>query len=152
MEFLRYDATALAYTIRNQGRAAVIGVGGGRDVLTASLSGFRDVTGVEYNPIFIDLFSDKYRRFSGADKIPGLKLVVNDARSWFARSQEKFDLVQMSLVDTWAATGAAPSRFPRMGFTRSMDGNAFLPDLPQMVCLRCRAGLHPRTWMKPAEY
>ena len=81
----------------------MIGVGGGRDVLTASLSGFRDVTGVEYNPIFIHLFSDKYRQFSGADKIPGLKLVVDDARSWFARSQEKFDLVQMSLVDTWAA-------------------------------------------------
>jgi hypothetical protein len=96
MEFLRYDATALAYKTRNQGRAAVIGVGGGRDVLTASLSGFRDVTGVEYNPIFINLFRDKYSRYSGADRIPGLKLVVDDARSWFARSQEKFDLVQMA--------------------------------------------------------
>jgi len=28
LDFLRYDITNLAYTIRNQGRSAVIGVGG----------------------------------------------------------------------------------------------------------------------------
>ena len=31
-----YDVTTLAYLIRNQGRSAVIGVGGGRDLLSAS--------------------------------------------------------------------------------------------------------------------
>lgn len=115
MEFLRYDLTAFAYYIRNQGRSAVIGVGGGRDVLTASIFGFRDITGVEYNPIFVDLFSRDYRQFSGYDKIPGLRLVTDDARSWFARSQDRFDLVQMSMIDTWAATGAG-------AFTLSENG------------------------------
>lgn len=106
MDFLRYDATALAYYIRHRGRAAIIGVGGGRDLLTASVFGFRDITGIEYNPIFVKLFAHDYRSFSGADKIPGLRLFVDDARSWFARSKEQFDLIQMSLIDTWAATGA----------------------------------------------
>lgn len=106
MDFLRYDATALAYYIRHQGRAAVIGIGGGRDLLTASVFGFRDITGVEYNPIFVKLFAHDYRAFSGAGRIPGLRLFVDDARSWFARSTESFDLIQMSLIDTWAATGA----------------------------------------------
>jgi hypothetical protein len=31
---------------------------------------------------------------------------TDEARSWFARTEQKFDLVQMSLIDTWAATGA----------------------------------------------
>ena len=31
---------------------------------------------------------------------------VDEARSWFARSTDRFDLIQMSLIDTWAATGA----------------------------------------------
>jgi hypothetical protein len=115
VEFLRYDATALAYYIRNQGRSAVIGVGGGRDLLTSSISGFRDITGVEYNPIFVKLFSQDYRTLSGADKIPGLRLFTDDARSWFARSTERFDLIQMSLIDTWAATGAG-------AFTLSENG------------------------------
>lgn len=115
IDFLRYDLTALAYFIRHNGRAAVIGIGGGRDLLTASLFGFRDVTGVEYNPIFVRLFARDYRDFSGADRIPGLRLRTDDARSWFARSTEQFDLLQMSLIDTWAATGAG-------AFTLSENG------------------------------
>ena len=106
LDFLRFDATALAYFIRHSGRAAVIGIGGGRDLQTASIFGFRDVTGVEYNPIFVRLFAHDYRDFSGAGRIAGLRLVIDDARSWFARSREQFDLIQMSLIDTWAATGA----------------------------------------------
>jgi spermidine synthase len=113
--FLRFDATALAYFARHQGRAAIIGMGGGRDVLTASIFGFKDITAVEYNPIFVRLFAQDYRAFSGAGRIPGLRINVDDARSWFARSHEQFDLVQMSLIDTWAATGAG-------AFTLSENG------------------------------
>lgn len=115
LDILRYDVTALAYYIRHRGRSAVIGIGGGRDLLTASVFGFRDVTGVEYNPIFVQLFARDYRDFSGADRISGLRLVVDDARSWFARSHEAFDLIQMSMIDTWAATGAG-------AFTLSENG------------------------------
>jgi hypothetical protein len=106
MDFLRFDATALAYFIRHQGRSAVIGIGGGRDLLTASIFGFRDITGVDYNPIFVRLFAHDHRDFSGAGKIPGLRLAVDDARSWFARSHEQFDLIQMSMIDSWAGTTA----------------------------------------------
>jgi hypothetical protein len=115
LDFLQYDVTSLAYSIRHQGRSAVIGIGGGRDLLTASISGFHDITGVEYNPIFVQLFSKDYRSFSGAEHIAGLRLVVDDARSWFSRSREQFDLIQMSLIDTWAATGAG-------AFTLSENG------------------------------
>jgi spermidine synthase len=115
LKILRYDATALAYYIRHQGRAAIIGTGGGRDLQTAFVFGFRDITGVEYNPIFVRLFARDYRNFSGAGRIQGLRLFVDDARSWFARSHEQFDLIQMSLIDTWAATGAG-------AFTLSENG------------------------------
>ena len=106
VDFLRFDATALAYFIRHHGRSAVIGIGGGRDLLTASILGFRDITGVDYNPIFVRLFTRDYGAFSGAAKIPGLRLIVDDARSWFARSHEQFDLIQMSMIDSWAGTTA----------------------------------------------
>jgi hypothetical protein len=61
LEFLRFDITNLAYYIRHTGRAAVIGVGGGRDILSAHLFGFHDITGVELNPIFIDMLSRAFR-------------------------------------------------------------------------------------------
>ncbi len=104
--FLKYDITSLAYTIRHQGRAAIIGVGGGRDVLAAEHFGFRDVTGIELNPIFIDLLRHRFADYNKVASVPGVRLVADEARSWLARSGERYDLMQMSMIDTWAATGA----------------------------------------------
>ncbi|MCS7269352.1 MAG: class I SAM-dependent methyltransferase, partial [Geminicoccaceae bacterium] len=106
LDFLRYDLVNLAYAIRNRGRAAVIGVGGGRDLLSAWVHGFRDITGVEINPIFVRLLERDFRSFNRLVELPGVRLVVDEARSWFARTDERFDLIQMSMIDTWAATGA----------------------------------------------
>ena len=106
LEFLKYDVTNLAYYIRHAGRAAVIGVGGGRDLLSAHLFGFQDITGVELNPIFIDLLSRVLRSYNQLANLPGTRLFVDEARSWFAKSADHFDSIQMSLIDTWAATGA----------------------------------------------
>ncbi len=100
LEFLKYDVTNLAYYIRHAGRAAVIGVGGGRDVLSAHLFGFRDITGVELNPIFIDLLSRTFRQYNDLADLQGTRLFVDEARSWFARSSDHFDSIQMSLIDT----------------------------------------------------
>lgn len=115
VDFLRYDLTALGYYIRHDGRAAIIGVGGGRDILTASIFGFTDITGIEYNPIISSLFWKEQRDFDGVDRIHGLSIFTDEARSWLARHQDRFDLIQMSLIDTWAATGAG-------AFTLSENG------------------------------
>jgi len=108
VDFLRYDVTNVAYSIRNQGRAAVIGVGSGRDLLSAYLLGFRDVTGIEVNPIFVDLLTNpnKLRNYSGVANLPGIHFVVDEGRSFLTRSGEHFDLLEMSMIDTFAATGA----------------------------------------------
>ena len=106
LEFLKYDVTNIAYRIRNHGRSAVVGVGGGRDMLSAHLFGFRDVTGVELNPIFIRWLTHTFRRYNHLADLPGTRFFVDEARSWFARTSERFDLIEMSLIDTWAATGA----------------------------------------------
>lgn len=106
--FLRYDVTSLAHFLPGHRRAAVIGVGGGRDMLAARLFGVPDITGVEINPILVRLLTTEpgYADFSGLSRLPGMTFVVDEARSWFARTNELFDVIQMSLVDTWAATGA----------------------------------------------
>lgn len=106
LEFLKYDITNIAYSIRRNGRAAVIGVGGGRDLLSAAYFGFRDITGVELNPIFVELLTNRLRDYNRLASLPGVRLFADDGRSWLARSNEQFDLIQMSMVDTWAATGA----------------------------------------------
>jgi spermidine synthase len=106
--FLRYDVTNLAYFLPGLDKAAVIGVGGGRDLLSARLFGVSEVTGVEINPILARLLTREpgFAPFSGIRDMDGVSIETDEARSWMARSEETYDIIQMSLVDTWAATGA----------------------------------------------
>jgi predicted membrane-bound spermidine synthase len=128
LQFLRYDLVNLAYNLPGIGRAAVIGVGGGRDLVSAYLYGVRDITGVELNRIFIDLHTKHpvYASYSNLLALPGLKLHVDDARSWFASTKESFDLIQMSMIDTWAATGAGAFSLSENGLYTLEGWRAFM--------------------------
>ena len=103
--FTGYDVTNMAYFLPGRNKAAIIGVGGGRDILAAAFFDCQDITGIEINPIFLRLL-DSEPRFTDLHKLKGVSLVLDEARSWFARTTQTFDLIQMSLIDTWAATGA----------------------------------------------
>ena len=131
IDFLPYDVVNLGYRVSGIRKSAVIGVGGGRDVMAAYQAGVQDITGVEVNRIFIDLLTKDpfYRSFANLTAIPGLKLRVDDARSWFAASRESFDLIQMSLIDTWAATGAGAFSLSENGLYTLEAWRAFLARL-----------------------
>ena len=115
--FLRYDVTNLAYFLPDRERVLVIGVGAGRDILSAALFGRKKIIGVEINPIFVQLLTQEpdFLNFNNVARLPGVQFVLDEGRSFLARSQESFDIIQMSLVDTWAATGAG-------AFTLSENG------------------------------
>jgi hypothetical protein len=109
--YLRYDVAAIAYRLAETPggfTALIIGPGGGRDILAALQFGARRVDGVEINPIIAnDVMLGLFRDFSGgiyAD--PRVSVHVEDGRSFVRRSQSRFDVIQASLVDTWAATAA----------------------------------------------
>jgi hypothetical protein len=106
LQFLRYDVTSLGAQLRSGGSAAIIGVGGGRDVMSAAVNGFRRIVGIEVNSAIVDLTSKRLESFSGFSQIPGFELHNDEGRSYLTRSGERFDLIQASLVDTWAATSA----------------------------------------------
>ena len=49
----------------------------------------------------------QFRDFSGSIyQNPKVNVVVDDGRSYIRRSNERYDVIQASLVDTWAATAA----------------------------------------------
>jgi spermidine synthase len=107
LEHLKYDVTALAHHLRRDAKVAVVGAGGGRDVLTALAFGPARVTAIELNPDIVDLVRGPYAEFTGRfAHHPKVNLVVDEARSFLARHHELHDILQVSLIDTWAATGA----------------------------------------------
>jgi hypothetical protein len=106
LDFLRYDVTSVGAQLRSGGTGAIIGVGGGRDVLNCAAQGFTRIVGIEVNSAMVELTSKRFEWFSGFTKIPGFELHTDEGRSYLTRSGEHFDLIQASLVDTWAATSA----------------------------------------------
>jgi predicted membrane-bound spermidine synthase len=109
MEYVEEKVSALAYRLKTQPKVLVIGPGGGRDVVTALETGSRDITAVEVNPIIINdvMLKEPYRSFSGNLYVrPEVRAVVDEGRSYVRGSKERFDIIQASLIDTWAANAA----------------------------------------------
>ena len=107
LEHLKYDVTALAHYLRSPTSVLVIGVGGGRDILTSLVFGQRHVTGVEINPDILGVLTGRFGDYAGNLLTnPTVTLVHDEARSFVARSPEKYGIIQASLIDTWAATSA----------------------------------------------
>ena len=99
---------ALPYTLRPGAKSLIIGPGGGWDVSRALASGSHDVTAVEINPLiattvmrerFPNLSRNLYLR-------PDVHVHIEDGRSFVRRSIDRYQVVQATLVDTFAATAA----------------------------------------------
>jgi hypothetical protein len=88
--------------------ALVIGPGGGRDLVSALVFGARHVDGVEINPIIADdVMRGQFRDYSGGIYTnPRVRIAIDDGRSFVRRTPDRYDVIQASLVDTWAATAA----------------------------------------------
>jgi hypothetical protein len=99
---------ALPYALRPGAKTLVIGPGGGWDVARALASGSHDITGVEINPIIADtIMRRRFTSLSGGLYLrPDVHIFVEDGRSFVRRSAEKYQVIQATLVDTWAATAA----------------------------------------------
>ena len=99
---------ALANVLRPHGDFAIIGPGGGVDVLRAVANGSASVTGIEINPIIATtIMRGRYAEYAQhLYERPDVHIQVTDGRSFLRASPERFDVVQMTLVDTWASTAA----------------------------------------------
>ena len=107
IDHLRYDVTNIGYYIRPDARVLVVGAGGGRDVLSALAFGARSVEAVEINRDVLKTVNGRFGDFTGhLDRDPRVRFVNDEARSYIARMQSKIDFLQISLIDTWAATAA----------------------------------------------
>jgi spermidine synthase len=99
---------ALANVLRPHGEYAIIGPGGGVDVLRAVANGSPSVTGIEINPIIAtSIMRGRYADYSyHLYRQPEVHIHVTDGRSFVRNARQNFDVVQMTLVDTWASTAA----------------------------------------------
>ena len=104
---LDYLPAGLPYKIHPPNDVLVIGAGGGVDVLTALHNGARHVTGVEINSIILDSVRNRYADFAGhLYEDPRVEIHNDEGRHFLKADGRKHDVIQLSGVDTFAASQA----------------------------------------------
>ncbi len=107
LDHLRYDVTNLAHYLRRDAEVLVVGAGGGRDVLSALVFGQRQVVAIEVNEAILEAINGTFGAYTGhLDRRPSVRFVNDEARSYIARLDRRFDIIQLSFIDTFAATAA----------------------------------------------
>ncbi len=107
LNYLFFDVTTVGYQMRPPKRVAVIGGGGGRDILSALLARAEHIDAVELNPGVVDTVSGRFGDFSGdVYHARHVHTHVSEGRSYLTRSPGGYDCIQISLIDSWAATAA----------------------------------------------
>lgn len=102
--FSDYMPSTLPYRIGRPKRVLLIGPGGGLDVVNAVNRGAESVTGVEINARIIELVKGEFNEFAGGIyHDPRVEVIHSDGRNFVENTRERYDLVQLTLVDTFAA-------------------------------------------------
>jgi predicted membrane-bound spermidine synthase len=101
--------SALVHHLKRDANVLIIGPGGGNDVMAARVFEQKHITAVEINPIIANdvMSSEPFKSYSGSIyQQPNVRLVVDEGRSFIRNSHDRYDIIQATMVDTWAATAA----------------------------------------------
>ena len=105
--YLGDTTAALPYRLLDRPEVLVLGAGGGSDVLMALANDARRIDAVELDPRMSGLVADTYADFAGhIYDDPRVTVHTAEARGFVAGSERRYDLVQIGLLDSFAAAGA----------------------------------------------
>src|SRR3989441_318100 len=104
MQGLRATIIAAPYELVTRPHVLVIGPGGGIDIQNALVHGATRVDAIEVNRGVSGLMRGQLADYSGhIYTAPGVTVYDDEARSFVKRATDQYDLVVMTVVDSWAA-------------------------------------------------
>lgn len=107
VSYLDQATSALPYHLNKPGHLLILGVGAGNDLLQAEWFGVPSVDAVELNGQLIDYIKARHNDFSGrifTDE--RLRLHIGEARGFVSGTRQRFDLIQIALMDAYGASSA----------------------------------------------
>ncbi|MDF2689657.1 MAG: spermidine synthase, partial [Microvirga sp.] len=107
LDYLDQQTLALPYHLLERPRTLILGAGGGADVLSAQYHHASHIDAVELNPDLIDLVRGEFAGFAGGiyDRAD-VTLHIAEARSFVEASEQRWDLIQVALLDSFTAAAA----------------------------------------------
>jgi hypothetical protein len=107
LEHLDFTTTALPYHVRRPKKILVVGAGGGMDVLLALKEKASSVTALESNAQLVELMTGPFADFSGhLYSKPEVHLRIREVRQFLHETEDRFDLIQLSLLDSFGGSAA----------------------------------------------
>lgn len=141
-----YEASSVA-----RPRVLVVGVGGGFDILNALFYQAREVTAIEVNGATIDILTRSHRDYFRAwVEDPRVRLVHAEGRHYLARDTTRYDIVQLSGVDSVSGTPGAAHVFSELYVYTSEAFDLFLSRLTDsgIVCIMRQEWNPPRHMLR----
>ncbi len=125
LAYLDQMSSALPYHLLRRPHVLVLGAGAGTDVLQAHYHGARQIDAVELNPQVVDLVRGRFADYAGGiyparagsavgsdpasaahRQRPIVRVHVAEARGFVAASTQRYDLIHVSLLDSFSASSA----------------------------------------------
>lgn len=107
LAFLDQLTSALPYHLLDRPRVLVLGAGAGADVLQGIYHRVARIHAVELNAQIVDLVEHRFAGYSGTPySAPGVRVHVGEARSFVAGHDERYDLIQVALLDAFGVSSA----------------------------------------------
>lgn len=103
LSWMRQYMDHLPYELTDTDQTLVIGSGGGQDILMALAGGSDRVTAVEINPLIVSAVRGYGGQAGNVYDHPQVDLHIDDGRHFVGSSSEKYDVITIKLVDSWAA-------------------------------------------------
>jgi spermidine synthase len=107
LRYLDFTPAALPYHLSERPAVLILGAGGGSDVLLALHHGAPRVDAVELNAQFVRLVRETHADFAGRlYSRPEVGVHVAEARSFVAGGGERYDIIQLPLLDSFATAAS----------------------------------------------
>ncbi len=105
--YLADVTAALPYQLLDRPDVLVLGAGGGGDVLLGLYHDANRIDAVELNPRMTGFVADTFGDFAGhIYDDPRVAVHTAEARGYVAQNEKQYDLIQIGLLDSFAAAGA----------------------------------------------
>ena len=102
LEYLDYTSMALPYHVRRVNKMLAVGVGGGTDILLGIGQGVDKIIALEANHQVAEILLKSFSVYSGElYSRPDVKLEVREARQFLHSTEDFFDLIQLSMTDSF---------------------------------------------------
>ena len=107
LAYLDQQTSAAVFHLIEPESVLILGAGTGNDVLQARYHKPTSIDAVELNPQVVELVSDKFSDYTGKlFQQPGINIYFDDARGFISKTDRKFDVIQLSLVDSHGASSS----------------------------------------------